>query len=226
MSGAPFLVVFDCDGTIVDSQHIITAAMTKAFADFDLAPPPRDAVLSIVGLSLVEAVGRIAPNLAEEKVVEVAAGYKAAFNSIRKRQDLAEPAYDGALDVIHMLGKRDDVVLGIATGKSQRGVARLLEHFDIGRYFVTIQTADDAPSKPHPAMLHQAMAETGVDAARTVMIGDTTFDMEMATNADVSAIGVSWGYHPAHHLDAAGAGAVIDHFNELDPVLSRLWQED
>lgn len=226
MSATPFLVVFDCDGTLVDSQHIIVAAMTEAFAAFDLAPPPREAILSIVGLSLVEAVERIAPDLAQERTVAVAERYKAAFNVIRKRLDMSEPAYEGALDAIHMLGGRDDVLLGIATGKSQRGVARLLEHFDIARYFVTIQTADDAPSKPHPAMLHQAMSETGVAASRTVMIGDTTFDMEMASNAAVSAIGVSWGYHAPGDLNAAGAGIVIDHFNDLDRVLTRLWQDD
>lgn len=224
MSGSPFLVVFDCDGTLVDSQHMITAAMGEAFDAFGLENPPRDAVLSVVGLSLVEAVGTIAPDLGRERTVAVAERYKSAFAGLRARRDIAEPLYDGAVEVIRRLDGHDDVVLGIATGKSRRGVAKLLERFDLKSHFVTIQTADDAPSKPHPAMLEQAMADAGAVPAGTVMIGDTSFDMEMAANASAHAIGVSWGYHPTADLVAAGAFSVIEHFDDLGGVIAALRQ--
>ena len=222
MSGAPFLVVFDCDGTLVDSQHIITAAMGEAFDAFGLECPPRGVVLSVVGLSLVEAVSTIAPNLDRERSIAVAERYKSAFAGLRARREIAEPLYDGALEAIRLLDSHDDVVLGIATGKSQRGVAKLLERFDLHGHFVTIQTADDAPSKPHPAMLEQAMADAGALPAGTVMIGDTSFDMDMAANASTHAVGVSWGYHPAADLIAAGAFSVIEHFDDLGGVIAEL----
>ena len=114
--------------------------------------------------------------------------------------------YDGAHACVTALLAADDrFVLGIATGKSQRGVARVLERFELVGHFETIQTADDAPSKPHPGMIERALEETGAEKAHTVMIGDTTFDMEMARNAGVTGIGVSWGYHPHEHLDGDGS---------------------
>ena len=218
MSEAPFLVVFDCDGTLVDSQHMITAAMGEAFDAFGLECPPREAVLSVVGLSPVEAVSAIAPDLGREGSAAVAGRYKSAFAGLRARRDIAEPLHDGALDAIRSLDGYDGVILGIATGKSRCGVARLLERFDLHSYFVTIQTADDAPSKPHPAMLEQAMTEAGALPPATVMIGDTSFDMDMAANASTHAVGVSWGYHPA----AAGAFSVLEHFDDLGGAIAEL----
>ena len=209
------LVIFDCDGTLVDSQHIIVTAMTRAFDAHGLVPPPRDQVLSIVGLSLPIAVARLMPDADASLVATVSDAYRDAFGDLRRGQNHNEPMFPGALDAIQQLAARPDVVLGVATGKSRRGVAALFERFEIAPHFVTIQTADTHPSKPHPSMILTAIAEAGTEAANTVMIGDTTYDIEMARSAGVGAIGVSWGYHPAPALEAAGAHIIIGRCDEL-----------
>lgn len=215
----PCLVIFDCDGTLVDSQHVIVAAMELAFSGEGLAPPPRQAILSIVGLSLPEAIWRLAqvlPDVPDEAAtLRLTDGYKDAFNILRKDPAHEEPMFPGAHEGVLDLAGRDDVILGIATGKSRRGVDRLLKTRGLEGCFVTIQTADDAPSKPHPAMIEQAMGEAGVRAEETVMIGDTTFDIEMAKNAGVAGLGVSWGYHPPAHLERAGADYIAPDFDAL-----------
>ena len=105
------------------------------------------------------------------------------------------PPYAGIAEAVRTLAGRDDFVLGIATGKSRRGVARVLDREGWHGHFLTIQTADDHPSKPHPSMILRAMNETGAEPVSTLMVGDTSFDMEMARNANVGAVGVGWGYH-------------------------------
>lgn len=217
------LVVFDCDGTLVDSQNGIVASMTAAFESLGLPVPERGRILSIVGLSLHEAMARLADPGDAAAIPDLVRRYKSGFAALRAGTDHAEPLYDGVLEAIERLAARDEVLLGIATGKSQRGVARLLERHGLTGRFATIQTADDAPSKPHPAMLIQAMRFTGAAPQETVMIGDTTFDMEMARNARVHGVGVGWGYHPGKALRRAGARSVLDHVSELDDVLDGLW---
>ena len=130
--------------------------------------------------------------------------------------------YPGAKAAIESLVQRDDILLGIATGKSRRGVDRLLEREGWQRHFMTIQTADEHPSKPHPSMILTALAQAGTEPHRAVMIGDTTFDMAMARAAGVAALGVEWGYHSAADLTRAGAGRVIGSFGDLTPSLDRL----
>ena len=209
------LVIFDCDGTLVDSQHIIVAAMNQAFDGQGLTPPPREQILSIVGLSLPIAVARLMPGADAGLVAAVNEGYRDAFGGLRRDPNHNEPMFPGALDAIRELAARPDTVLGVATGKSQRGVAALFERFEITPHFVTIQTADTHPSKPHPSMILQAMAEAGTDPSRTVMIGDTTYDIEMARAANVGAIGVDWGYHTPVELEAAGAHVIISRYPDL-----------
>ncbi len=204
------LVIFDCDGTLVDSQHGIVAAMEEACAGEGLVPPARDVILGGVGLSLVPAVARLLPDADRSTVERVADGYRAAFRRLRLDPDHHEPLYDGIAELVEMLSTRDDHLLGVATGKSVRGVDALFDRFGFHGHFATVQTADTHPSKPHPAMIAKAMAETGCAAEATVMIGDTTFDVEMARNAGVAAIGVSWGYHSTVHLHRAGADAVAE----------------
>jgi phosphoglycolate phosphatase len=216
------LVIFDCDGTLVDSQHMIAAAMEAAFHSESLAPPPREDVVSVVGLSLGVAVARLLPAGTDARLVERLAGaYKSAFSERRKLPGHDEPLYPGVRDVLESLARRDDVLLGIATGKSRRGVAAVLEREGLAHIFHTVQTADTHPSKPHPSMIVAAMDEAGAEAAETIMIGDTTFDIEMAIAAKVAALGVGWGYHPAAALQAAGAHTLVDRGTELGPALSR-----
>jgi phosphoglycolate phosphatase len=202
------LVIFDCDGTLVDSQHNITAAMALAFAAHGLAVPERQAVLGVVGLSLAEAFTVLAPEAELALRASLAEHYRSAFADGHLQRG-HEPLYPGIRETIHHLAGRDDVVLGMATGKSRRGVARVLAQEGWTGHFLTIQTADDHPSKPHPSMILTAMAEAGVGPESTVMIGDTTFDVEMALGARAGALGVAWGYHHPERLRAAGAHDVI-----------------
>jgi phosphoglycolate phosphatase len=220
MTAFPKLVLFDCDGTIVDSQHMIVAAMTGAFAEVGLVAPPRADILSVVGLSLIPAVTRLLPaDVAPDVVREVVELYKNGFQVLRRDPINHEPLYPGAREVIHALAAREDVVLGVATGKSRRGVDVLFEREGLTDLFVTIQTADDHPSKPHPSMIHRALAETTAGADRTVMIGDTTYDIEMARAAGVTAIGVSWGYHQVEDLALAGAAAIAVVYDDLPGLI-------
>lgn len=215
------LVVFDVDGTLCDSQNHILASMARAFAAEGLAGPDRRAVLGIVGLSLPEAMAQLAPDQPEELRVRLVAGYKAGF-MVERARELA-PLYDGVAALIAGLAARADTLLGIATGKSHRGLDHLLDGYALTGSFVTRQVADDHPSKPHPSMLLAAMAETGIGPERTVMIGDTTFDMEMGRTAGIATIGVSWGYHPVPALQGAGAGRIVDRAAEIPAALDELW---
>ena len=216
------LVIFDCDGTIVDSQHMIVAAMDRAFAAHGLVALPRAKTLSIVGLSLDQAIGRLLPGADKSLIDAVGQAYKAAFFDLRQDPANHEPLYPGAIDAIRQLAARDDTVLGIATGKSRRGVNAIFDRMGLHPHFVTIQTADGHPSKPHPSMIRTAIQEVGTSAASTVMIGDTTFDIEMAKNAEVAGIGVAWGYHPIDQLKLAGAHEIIATYDDLIPAIDRL----
>ncbi|MGD0634351.1 MAG: HAD-IA family hydrolase [Beijerinckiaceae bacterium] len=213
------LVIFDVDGTLVDSQHHIVEAQRRAFAFMGLAAPTRAQSLSVVGLSLTEAfaslVGRDGP------VEALAEAYKEAWTELRHETGFAETLYPGAAAALATLKADPGVTLGIATGKSVRGVERLIVTFGWGDLFQTIQTADDHPSKPHPSMIERAMIETGFAAGETVMIGDTTYDMGMAKAAGVRAIGVAWGYHEPAALLASGAERVAGSFEELLAALGR-----
>lgn len=211
------LILFDVDGTLVDSQDLIVAAQRAAFAEHGLAPPSRERSLSIVGLSLVQAMRVLAPDGPAESLAE---SYKIAFHRLRGNPAFREPLFPGAAELVAELSRRNDVVLGIATGKSRRGVAHLVERHGWDGIFATVQTADDAPSKPHPAMIEQALAETGAERLGSMMIGDSTFDMAMAKAAGIGAIGVSWGYHRAEALRETGAEIVVSSYRELRDYLS------
>ncbi len=203
------LIVLDCDGTLVDSQNGICEAMTYAFTGFGLVPPPREATLSIVGLSLPEAIRALAPKVDDALLADMVTRYKSAFLEIRREPELHEPLFEGIASAIETFGRREDVMLGIATGKSRKGVDRLFAREGWGDRFVTVQTSDEHPSKPHPSMLMAAMAETGIGPDKTVMVGDTTFDMAMAVAAGTGALGVGWGYHTVDELHRAGAHSVV-----------------
>lgn len=219
------LVVFDCDGTLVDSQHMIVAAMRRAFQEHSLPDLPRNVILSIVGLSLEEAISKLLPNDDANTQTLVKDSYRDAFFHLRQEPDLHEPLFPGTLDVLTALNARDDVLLGVATGKSQRGLISILELHGLKEMFVTLQTADGHPSKPHPSMLLRAMEETGVAPAHTSIVGDTSYDMAMGVGAGVLPIGVSWGYHETQELTEHGAVSVLDTFDELIPFLENGWKQ-
>jgi len=212
------LIIFDCDGTLVDSQHLIHTAMVDTFANAGLEAPERDAVRRIVGLSLPLAMARLLPpEVADEPriIAALVEGYRDAFGALRAGGEHEEPMYEGARETLDALFAMPDVLMAIATGKSQRGVRHLVEREGLHGYFAAIQTADDAPSKPHPAMIEQAIADAGVAPDRAIMVGDTTFDIEMAVNAGVPGLGVAWGYHPPEALTQAGAVQILGSFDDF-----------
>lgn len=221
-----YLVLFDVDGTLVDSQHMIVAAMAEAFAAIGRPAPERETVLGIVGLSLPEAMRRLVPEADETVVGRMTAAYKTAFQAARAGPDHQEPLFPGARAVLDRLAARDDVLLGVATGKSRRGVAAMVALHGLEGRFVTVQTADDHPSKPHPSMVTTALAETGVAPDRAVVIGDSSYDMQMARAAGIAAFGVSWGYQDPETLRRSGAHIVLDAYDEVVPALARRfgWQ--
>jgi phosphoglycolate phosphatase len=215
------LVVFDVDGTLIDSQHAILAAMTAAFDAVEAVPPAREAVLAIVGLSLPVALARLAPELDRSTRGEIEARYRAHFLAERAAggAEALAPLYPGARAALDRLALRTDVLLGIATGKGRQGLDRVLDVHGLQGRFATLQTADGHPSKPDPAMLMSALAETGCEPARAVMVGDTDFDVAMGRAAAFATVGVTWGYHPAARLRAAGAHRLVEHFDALDAAL-------
>ncbi len=218
-----YLVLFDVDGTLVDSQTIIFEGFSRAFAAAGLAAPARDKVLATIGRSLPVAVSTLL-NVNEDTdlVAQIVAGYKAAFQDLRKMAESFEALYPGARETISALQARPDVVLGIATGKSRRGVDAVIEIHGLAGVFATIQTADTHPSKPDPSMVLTALAETGAVPERTLVIGDSSYDMQMARSAGVRALGVSWGYQASDQLVAAGAEAIVDTFAEVESAIAGL----
>lgn len=216
------LALFDCDGTLVDSQANICRAMEEAFDAHALTPPDRNDIRRIVGLSLVQAVEGLIPDAEPDFHATVAETYRQRFLAMRSTGTLmAEPLYDGIADAIETLDAAG-WVLGVATGKSDRGLGLLLDHHGLARRFVTLQTADRHPSKPHPSMIEAAMAEAGATPETTVMIGDTSYDMAMAVAARAHPLGVGWGYHPPDELIAAGAAHVLAQPRGIADYLDRL----
>jgi phosphoglycolate phosphatase len=215
------LAVFDCDGTLVDSQHNIVAAMDAAWRTHGLHPLPATTVRRVVGLPLLEAIASLHPSGTDEIHLSLTEQYKLAFHALRQQADHSEPLFPGTLEALNEL-EEAGYLLAVATGKSRRGLNATLERHGLQDRFISLKTADDGPGKPHPHMLEQAMAEAGASPDSTVMVGDTIFDMEMACNAKVRSVGVSWGYHEPDELRAAGAAAVIDEFGELAALTAAL----
>ena len=198
------LAVFDCDGTLVDGQAAICKAMEHAFADVGLPAPGRDRVRRIVGLSVPQAAAALLPDSSPAVQTAVATAYKRSFAAARTAGELDQPLFPHIAELLaglHDTGWQ----LAVATGMSRRGLTHCLAVNRLETTFASLQTADAHPSKPHPAMLEAALAQTGTAPADAVMIGDTTFDIAMAATAQVRAIGVAWGYHEPRELLAAGA---------------------
>lgn len=216
------LIVFDCDGTLVDSQHAIIAAMKIAWEQEGLGEPDDEVVRRHVGLPLVDAIAGMMGEQIGDHHFRMADRYKTAFRTHRIDSVHASPLFPGCRDTLdHFLTR--SYLMGVATGKGRRGLDHTIETHSLGQYFMTLKTADDGPGKPNPDILLDAMKETGVDRHNTIMVGDTTFDIEMARNAGAHAIGVSWGYHDRQDLIAAGAHRVVSSFSELPEAVEAVW---
>lgn len=196
------MVVFDVDGTLVDSQADIMGAMRAAFEEEQLAPPTRAQILNGVGLSLPILMQRLVPDVPAAQRGRLVQAYKDHYAAHRVKSP-PPPLYPGIRALLDRLVTQDDLLLGVATGKSRRGLDGLLDAHNLRRHFVTMQVADDHPSKPHPAMLEAALSDTGLAPHAAIMVGDTSFDIDMGRHARMGTIGVSWGYHSAEALSAA-----------------------
>ncbi|MEA3081395.1 MAG: phosphoglycolate phosphatase [Sphingomonadales bacterium] len=208
------LAIFDCDGTLVDSGATITAALRASFELNDLPVPPPSVSRRVIGLSLTEAMAALLPDCDPEKHFRLAEDYKHAFMSLRAAGQVEEPLFDGVIELLDAL-EADGWLLAVATGKSDRGLKHCLDQHDIHARFVSLQTADRHPSKPHPSMVEQAIADAGALPAMTIVVGDTSFDMAMAVNAGTTGIGAAWGYHEVEELLDAGAVAVAQQPGEV-----------
>ena len=207
------LVIFDFDGTLVDSRKLITESNRVVFGQFGLLPPSEDESFSLVGMSLELVLLQLAgPDAPVEKMV---AAYREVLPLLRADAACAEVPFEGANELLAALAERIDVRLGIATGHASHAIAPALERFGWQGHFCTVQTADNAPSKPHPGMILQALSEAGVRAQDAIMVGDTAFDIEMARGAYVRGVAVSWGYHRPDRLRDAGAWRVVNGMSEL-----------
>ncbi|WP_417243590.1 HAD-IA family hydrolase [Celeribacter sp.] len=219
------LVIFDVDGTLVDSQAHIVSSMTAAFAAVNLPCPDRNAILSIVGLSLPYAVADLAPQADTDTCARMVAAYKDAFNAIRLDMGATGfPLYAGIETAVRTLGAREDVCLAIATGNSRRGLNALMGDWAFSDLFISTQSADEHPSKPNPSMVAACLADANVAAADTIVVGDTTYDMEMARAAKCHGLGVLWGYHGRYALLSAGAARVLDDVAGLSAALDEIWK--
>lgn len=210
------LVLFDCDGTLVDSAGLIHETMRRTFAHFSKPEPRVEDTKAIIGLTLDIAIARMQgkPH-ADDEAVEMMAYYKTLFAVVRQDLGFKEPLFDGIRHVLDTIGPREDLLIGAVTGKSRRGLKLVMETHGFDKYFVVSRTADDCPSKPHPAMVTECCDETGIEPSDTLVIGDAIYDMQMAKAAGATAIGVSWGYASVDELNKAGADAIIHHPSEL-----------
>jgi phosphoglycolate phosphatase len=213
--------VFDIDGTLVDSRAIITSCMDAAFVGAGLSPPGYEQTRRVIGLSLPTGLRVLAPDADDALHVRIIESYRDAFFAMRSDPALASPLYDGAADLLAQLAA-SGWVLGIATGKSRRGLDAMIEQFGWQDVFATHWCADDGPGKPHPHMVLENIAAVAADPARTIVIGDSEHDMAMAVAAGTTALGVTWGFGTADEMHAAGAAAVVDTMGDLILELARL----
>ncbi|MDJ0894281.1 MAG: HAD-IA family hydrolase [Alphaproteobacteria bacterium] len=223
MSDRPLqLVIFDCDGTLVDSQHGIVSAMRTAFAALGVAAPEPSDVRRVVGLPLEHAIARLDVSGDEARHAELTRLYRLSEFEQRAKGEHEEVLFPGITEVIREL-EAVGLLLAVATMKSRRGLLATLHQLDLAERFVSLQTADSAAAgKPAPDLALQAMAEAGVMPQHAVVVGDTVYDMEMARAAGAAAVGVGWGYHDALELETAGADAIVHDSAELPATVVEL----
>lgn len=205
------LIVFDWDGTLLDSAAAIVQAIQAACRDLGLPVPDDARARHVIGLGLADAMRHAVPDLPPEKYQAMVERYR--FHYLSGDHELT--LFAGVPDMLARLQAAGHV-LAIATGKSRMGLERALDHSQLRPFFMASRCADECHSKPHPQMLEELMAEFGMVAANTVMIGDTSHDLLMARNAGVDALAVTYGAHPHEHLREHGPRAMLDSVPELD----------
>ena len=215
------LAILDCDGTLVDSGHTIHSALSETFATHGRALPPQSRAKRVVGLSLPEAMAALAPEAEAAEHAALADTYRDVFVGMRAAGCVEEPLFPGIPELLNRL-EADGWLLAVATGKSDRGLRLCLESHGLAGRFISLQTADRHPSKPHPSMALAAIADAGAEPANAVVIGDTAWDMGMARAAGSGAVGVLWGYHDEAELRAGGAQALAARPEQVTAIAMRL----
>jgi phosphoglycolate phosphatase len=214
------LIIFDLDGTLIDSVALIVETVTAAFSAVNEPVPTEAAIRAISGITAHDAMGILAPAATPARVGEILDSYRAHY---RQRAGTArEPMFQGALDALDRLRRRKDTTLAVATGKGHQGAVTLLGRHAILDRFQSIETPDHNRGKPDPQMIETAMRKAGATPRGTVMIGDTVHDMRMAKAAGVTAIGVAWGYHTVFDLNEAGADVIVESFAELEAAIDEV----
>ena len=209
------LIIVDWDGTISDSVARIVSSMQSAATELDMAVPTYLEVKEIIGLGLTEAAFRLLPQATREQVFQLQTSYSQHY---RTEDSAPCPFFLGVEETLHQL-KADGYQLAVATGKSRAGLDRVLLSLGMEDFFHSSRCADETLSKPHPLMLEQLLAEFDLPAEAAVMVGDTEFDMEMAVNAGMPRIAVSYGAHHADRLIAFDPLACVDLFSGIKSSL-------
>ncbi|WP_185985158.1 HAD-IA family hydrolase [Aureimonas mangrovi] len=212
-------ILFDCDGTLADSFGTIVSAMAETFRHHGRSVPAATDVHGVIGLSLEHAIADLLPVPERAEAGVMAGTYRAVFHEMRNDPRHREMLFEGVAEMLADLAGRDDVLLGIVTGKSRRGVAAIVAAHGLDGVFTAVRTADDCPSKPHPAMVLECCGAFGLDPADAVVVGDAVFDMQMARAAGSRGIGVAWGAGSANALEEAGATLVAREVAELRLLL-------
>ncbi|WP_136657413.1 HAD-IA family hydrolase [Nitratireductor sp. XY-223] len=213
------LLLFDCDGTLIDSAAVIHACMEKAFAEEGFSAPELAHTKSIIGLTLDFAIARLLQRKIDDTVHRLVRSYKHHSTQMRDAEDCEEPFYEGIWELLETLAAKDDILLGVVTGKSRRGLDKLLHQHGLAKTMIATRTADECPSKPNPAMVLECCNDTGMDPSRTIVVGDAIYDIEMARNAGATAVGVSWGYAEVRQLHEAGAHHIVREPADLMPII-------
>jgi phosphoglycolate phosphatase len=211
------LLIFDWDGTLMDSEARIVACVEAAVEDLGLASPGPDAIRNIIGLGLREAVHTLFPEAGDHLHLDIAERYRAHFFSAK---EAPSSLFEGVREVIE--GLRDEgYLLAVATGKGRKGLDYALESTGLSDFFHYTRCADETFSKPHPEMLNQILELTGVEPRQALMIGDTEYDLEMAVNAGIPSLGVTYGTHSLERLLKHNPLACVDNVREIPCWLSR-----
>lgn len=205
------LIIFDWDGTLMDSAGKIVRCFSAALADVGIDSPGDAAIRNIIGLGLAEAVAALLPGHGEAARVAVVERYREHFLHLDPGESELFPGVAPGLGRLHAQGYQ----LAVATGKSRRGLERVLGATALQPLFAATRCADETFSKPHPQMLHDILEHTGTEAHRALMVGDTVYDLEMARNARVDGLGVSYGVHERSRLLELAPRAVVDSFAEV-----------
>jgi len=215
------LVIFDLDGTLIDTEALFIGSISSVLKTMGQPIPDEKVIRSTSGLGMHVGLRRIAPDLDETRIEELIRLYRKEALA-RATKSMQESLFSGIVETLNMLHGRDDIVMAVATGKASVSTNRVLELHQITSLFTSIHTPDTNTAKPSPDMILNAMGIVDASPTRTVMIGDTTHDMEMSRNAGVHALGVSWGYHEPEELLASGAHMIIDEVDQMIGAIDQL----